>query len=44
MMEKGQYIPLMIQSLKKKNRILDVIIELNQQQREGLEKSCTGSR
>ncbi len=37
MMEKGQYIPLMIQSLKKKNRILDVIIELNQQQREGLE-------
>lgn len=36
-MEKNQYIPIMIQSLKKKNQILDVIISLNQQQREELE-------
>ena len=36
-MEKNQYIPVMIQSLKKKNGILDVIISLNQQQREELE-------
>lgn len=36
-MEKNQYIPVMIQSLKKKNEILDVIISLNQQQREELE-------
>lgn len=36
-MEKSQYIPIMIQSLKKKNQILDVIINLNQQQRDELE-------
>lgn len=36
-MEKNQYIPIMIQSLKKKKQILDVIIRLNQQQREELE-------
>ena len=36
-MEKNQYIPVMIQSLKKKNEILDVIRRLNQQQREELE-------
>ena len=36
-MEKSQYIPIMIQSLKKKNQILDVIISLNQQQRYELE-------
>ncbi len=36
-MEKNQYIPVMIQSLKKKNEILDVIRGLNQQQREELE-------
>ena len=36
-MEKNQYIPVMIQSLEKKNEILDVIISLNQQQREELE-------
>ena len=36
-MEKNQYIPIMIQSLKKKNQILDVIISLNQQQRDELE-------
>ena len=36
-MEKSQYIPIMIQSLKKKNQILDVIIGLNQQQRDELE-------
>ena len=36
-MEKSQYIPIMIQSLKKKNQILDVIISLNQQQRDELE-------
>ena len=36
-MDKNQYIPIMIQSLKKKNQILDVIISLNQQQRDELE-------
>lgn len=36
-MEKSQYIPIMIQSLKKKEQILDVIISLNQQQRDELE-------
>ena len=36
-MEKSQYIPIMIQSLKKKNQVLDVIISLNQQQRDELE-------
>lgn len=36
-MEKNQYIPIMLQSLKKKNQILDSIIELNKRQREELE-------
>lgn len=36
-MEKNQYIPIMLQSLKKKNQILDVIMELNKRQREELE-------
>lgn len=36
-MEKNQYIPIMIQSLKKKSHVLDVIMELNQRQREELE-------
>lgn len=36
-MEKNQYIPIMIQSLKKKNQILDRIIALNKRQREELE-------
>lgn len=36
-MDKNQYIQIMIQSLKKKNQILDVIISLNQQQRDELE-------
>lgn len=36
-MEKSQYIPIMIQSLKKKSQILDVIMELNQRQKEELE-------
>lgn len=36
-MEKNQYIPIMIQSLKKKNQILDVIMELNKRQKEELE-------
>lgn len=36
-MEKNQYIPIMIQSLRKKSRILDIIISLNQQQRDELE-------
>lgn len=36
-MEKNQYIPVMLQSLKKKNQILDLIIELNKRQREELE-------
>lgn len=36
-MEKNTYIPIMIQSLKKKNQILDVIIQLNQRQRDELE-------
>ena len=36
-MEKNQYIAIMIQSLKKKSEILDVIRRLNQQQREELE-------
>lgn len=36
-MEKNQYILMMIQSLKKKNRILDAIIQINQHQREELE-------
>ena len=36
-MEKNRYIPIMIQSLKKKNHILDSIMQLNQRQREELE-------
>lgn len=36
-MEKSQYIPIMIQSLKKKSAVLDAIMELNIQQREELE-------
>lgn len=36
-MEKNQYIPIMLQSLKKKNQILDSIMELNRRQREELE-------
>lgn len=36
-MEKNKYIPIMIQSLKKKNQILDAIILINQRQREELE-------
>lgn len=36
-MEKNQYISIMLQSLEKKNQILDVIIELNRRQREELE-------
>lgn len=36
-MEKNQYIPIMLQSLKKKNQILDSIMELNKRQREELE-------
>ena len=36
-MEKNQYIPIMIQSLRKKNEILDIIRNLNQQQRWELE-------
>lgn len=36
-MEKNQYIPIMLQSLKKKNQILDTIIVLNKRQREELE-------
>lgn len=36
-MEKNKYIPIMVQSLKKKNRILDAIIQINQRQRDELE-------
>ncbi len=36
-MEKNQYIPIMIQSLKKKSEILDAIMELNLRQSEELE-------
>lgn len=36
-MEKHTYIPIMIQSLKKKECILDVIVELNQRQKDQLE-------
>ena len=36
-MEKNQYIPVMIQSLKKKSEILDTIMELNIRQSEELE-------
>lgn len=36
-MEKNQYIPIMLQSLKKKSQILDTIIQLNKRQREELE-------
>lgn len=36
-MEKNQYILMMIQSLKKKNQILDAIIQINRHQREELE-------
>lgn len=36
-MEKNQYIPIMLQSLNKKNQILDEIIALNKRQREELE-------
>ena len=36
-MEKNQYIPVMIQSLKKKSEILDTIMELNIRQGEELE-------
>lgn len=36
-MEKNEYIPIMLQSLKKKNRILDVIAQLNLRQKEELE-------
>lgn len=36
-MEKNQYILIMLQSLKKKNQILDTIIALNKRQREELE-------
>ncbi len=36
-MEKNQYIPIMLQSLRKKEQILNTIIELNKRQREELE-------
>ena len=36
-MEKNPYIPVLIQSLKKKNEILDVIVMLNKRQKEQLE-------
>ena len=36
-MEKNNYVQIMIQSLKKKNQILDEIMELNQRQKEELE-------
>lgn len=36
-MEKKEYIPIMIQSLKKKNTVLDSIIQINQRQKEELE-------
>lgn len=39
-MEKNQYIPIMLQSLKKKNQILDSIMELNRRQREELENTA----
>lgn len=36
-MEKSKYIPIMLQSLKKKDQILTAIIQINQQQKEELE-------
>ena len=36
-MEKSKYLPIMIQSLKKKEQTLDAIIEINRRQREELE-------
>lgn len=36
-MEKSKYIPIMIQSLKKKEQILDAIMQINVRQREELE-------
>lgn len=36
-MEKSKYLPIMIQSLKKKEQTLDAIIEINTRQREELE-------
>lgn len=36
-MEKSKYIPIMIQSLKKKESVLDCIIELNKKQKQELE-------
>lgn len=36
-MEKNKYIPIMIQSLKKKEQVLDSIIQLNRKQKEELE-------
>lgn len=36
-MEKSKYIPIMIQSLKKKDQTLDAILEINNRQREELE-------
>lgn len=37
MMEKSKYIPIMIQSLKKKEQTLDAILKINNRQREELE-------
>jgi flagellar biosynthesis/type III secretory pathway chaperone len=36
-MEKSKYLPIMIQSLKKKEQTLDAILEINRRQREELE-------
>ena len=36
-MEKSKYLPIMLQSLKKKDQILTAIIQVNQQQKEELE-------
>ena len=36
-MEKKEYIPIMIQSLEKKNQVLDSIIQINRRQKEELE-------
>lgn len=36
-MEKSEYIPIMIQGLKKKSQILDSIMQINQRQKEELE-------
>ena len=36
-MEKSKYLPIMLQSLKKKDQILTAIIQINQQQKEELE-------